>query len=198
MEAPRSRQVLNASTLVCFAAAITVSVYWYHLGVFHDLHSLQGFLNSAGWFGPLAFILIQIIQVVIPVIPGGVSTAAGVLLFGPVAGFSYNYIGIVIGSLINFALARHYGQAFIRHIISAHTFNKYMAYTKNQRRFDRFFALAIVLPVAPDDALCLIAGLTQMSWRRFCLIIFLGKPITIAAYSWGLVTGAQWLMHWLG
>ncbi|MCI1986732.1 MAG: TVP38/TMEM64 family protein [Lactobacillus sp.] len=195
MEAPRTRQVLNASTLLCLAAAVGLTIYWYHLGIFHDLNSLQGYLSDAGWLGPAAFILIQVIQVVIPVIPGGISTAVGVLLFGPWAGFGYNYIGIVIGSIINFALARHYGQAFIRHIISERTYTKYMAYTKNQRRFDWFFALAIVFPVAPDDALCLIAGLTKMSWRRFLLIIFLGKPLTIAAYSWALVSGAHWLSH---
>ncbi len=197
MEARTSRKLINWTTVATLSASIAVTAYWFHLGVFHDLTSLQTYLGHTGWLGPLLFIAIQIIQVVIPIIPGGISTAAGVLLFGPVAGFTYNYIGIVIGSVINFWLARHYGQAFIQHVVSARTYHKYLAYTHNQRRFDWFFAAAIIAPVAPDDVLCLLAGLTKMSFKKFLAIILLGKPITIAAYSWALVSGAQWLTQFL-
>lgn len=197
MEARTSRRLINWTTVGTLTASIAVTVYWIHLGIFHDLPTLQAYLASTGWLGPLLFIAIQIIQVVIPVIPGGISTAAGVLLFGPWAGFAYNYIGIVIGSLLNFWLARRYGTAFIRHVVSERTCEKYLAYTKNQRKFDWFFAAAIIAPIAPDDVLCLIAGLTKMSFKKFFWIIVLGKPVTIAAYSWALVTGAHWLTQLL-
>ncbi|WP_461214355.1 TVP38/TMEM64 family protein [Lacticaseibacillus sp. GG6-2] len=193
MEARTSRKLINWTTIATLGASAAVIAYWYHLGVFHNLASLQAYLAQTGVLGPLLFITIQIIQVVIPIIPGGVSTAAGVVLFGPWAGFAYNYVGIGIGSLINFWLARHYGQTFIYHVVSKHVCNKYLAYTKNQRRFDWFFTIAIIAPVAPDDVLCLIAGLTKMSFKKFFWIIILCKPITIAVYSGALVAGTHWL-----
>lgn len=193
VDASTSRKLINAATVGMLGVSAGLCAYWYHLGVFHDLNSMQGFLAGIGAIGPLLFIAIQIIQVVIPVIPGGISTAAGVLLFGPWAGFAYNYIGICIGSIINFWLARHYGVNFIRYVVSEANFEKYQHKTQNQRKFDWCFALAIIAPVAPDDVLCLVAGMTKMSFKKFLAIIILGKPITIAAYSWGLVTGAHWL-----
>lgn len=52
--------------------------------------------------------------------------------------------------------------------------------------FDKWFALAIFFPAAPDDLLCFLAGVTSMSFKKFLIIILLGKPLSIAAYSLGL------------
>ena len=67
---------------------------------------MQQFVNRFGMIGALIFVLIQIVQVVFPIIPGGISCLAGVLLFGAVSGFFYNYIGICVGSCIAFGIAR--------------------------------------------------------------------------------------------
>ncbi len=82
-------------------------------------------------------------------------------------------------------------------MISEKTFNKYTHWLDNQKRFDRLFSLAILLPVAPDDALCMIAGLTEISLKKFTWIILLCKPATILAYSMGLIYGANWLTNLL-
>ena len=41
-----------------------------------------------------------------------------------------------------------------------------MKYTYDQNKFDTFFMLAIFLPCAPDDLLCMLAGLTHMSLKK--------------------------------
>ncbi len=63
---------------------------------------------------------------------------------------------------------------------------KYEAWTTEQNRFTKLFAIAIFLPVAPDDFLCYLAGTTNMRAWQFVLIILLGKPFSIALYSLGL------------
>ena len=137
----------------------------------------------------------HILQVVIPVIQLVISTAAGVLVFGPLWGFIYNYVGIAIGSIFNFLLARQFGKPFILHVINEKTYDKYIGTITEKKNFARFFALAIFLPVAPDDVLCLMAGLTEMSFKKFTWIIILCKPASIAAYSFALVYGGQFLMN---
>ena len=52
--------------------------------------------------------------------------------------------------------------------------------------FTRAFALAIALPVAPDDLLCYIAGTTRMTWRTYVAIILLCKPWALIAYGLGV------------
>ncbi|MFQ6860593.1 MAG: TVP38/TMEM64 family protein [Beduini sp.] len=161
--------------------------------LFSDMDSLKQFIAEGGIWGPLIFVLIQIIQVVIPIIPGGVSCAAGVVLFGPWAGLLYNYVGIVIGSFINFYLARKYGTTLVKSFVSESTYDKYSNWLDKGKKFDKFFALAIFFPVAPDDFLCMLAGLTKMSLKRFSAIILLGKPASIAMYSLTLIYAGSWL-----
>ncbi len=198
ISAKASRKLINYATIVTSIIIILLVIHWYHIGIFTSQAKMKAYLANKQVIGPLIFVLIQIVQVVIPIIPGGISLLGGVVFFGPVAGFLYNYIGICIGSLINFFLARYYGRAFIFHIVSEKTLAKYMKWTKNQRKFNWFFALCILAPAAPDDVLCLLAGLTEMRFWTYFWIIILCKPWTIAAYSLGLVYGSRWLLKLIG
>jgi uncharacterized membrane protein YdjX (TVP38/TMEM64 family) len=193
-----SRKIINCISIVGIIATIAVTIYFMRLGVFKDVNALRGLVGDSVILGPIIFMLIQIIQVVIPIIPGGISCAAGVLIFGPFAGFIYNYVGIAIGSVIIFLLGRQYGKPFILSLVSDKTYNKYIGWLDNEKRFERLFALAIFLPIAPDDALCLMAGLTKMSLRKFTLIIILAKPVSIFLYSLALIYGGTFLNGLLG
>lgn len=198
MNIAASRKLINFISIIGLGLSIALTVYFINLGVFKDLNALRGLVGDSIILGPVIFIFIQILQVVIPIIPGGISTAAGVLIFGPYAGFIYNYVGICIGSIIIFLLGRRYGKPFILSMISDKTYNKYIGWLDNQNRFEKLFALAIFLPVAPDDALCLMAGLTNISVKRYTLIILIAKPLSIFLYSMALIYGGQYLSGLLG
>ncbi|HAQ4790569.1 TPA: TVP38/TMEM64 family protein [Enterococcus faecium] len=198
MNIAASRKLINFISIIGLGLSIALTIYFINLGVFKDLNALRGLVGDSIILGPIIFVFIQILQVVIPIIPGGISTAAGVLIFGPYAGFIYNYIGICIGSIIIFLLGRRYGKPFIVSMISDKTYNKYIGWLDNQNRFEKLFALAIFLPVAPDDALCLMAGLTNMSVKRYTLIILIAKPLSIFLYSMALIYGGQYLSGLLG
>lgn len=188
-----SRKIMNSLSIAGIGVSIIFAIYLYRLGVFQDLDSMRGLVGDSVILGPLIFIFIQIIQVVVPIIPGGISTAAGVLIFGPYAGFIYNYVGICLGSIIIFLLARKYGKSFILSFVSDATFAKYSRWLENDNRFAKLFAIAIFLPVAPDDVLCLMAGLTKMSTKQYTLIILLAKPFSIYLYSLALIYGGNLL-----
>ncbi|HAQ6957588.1 TPA: TVP38/TMEM64 family protein [Enterococcus faecium] len=198
MNIAASRKLINFISIIGLGLSIALTIYFINLCVFKDLNALRGLVGDSIILGPIIFVFIQILQVVIPIIPGGISTAAGVLIFGPYAGFIYNYIGICIGSIIIFLLGRRYGKPFILSMISDKTYNKYIGWLDNQNRFEKLFALAIFLPVAPDDALCLMAGLTNMSVKRYTLIILIAKPLSIFLYSMALIYGGQYLSGLLG
>ena len=198
MNIAASRKLINFISIIGLGLSIALTIYFINLGVFKDLNALRGLVGDSIILGPVIFIFIQILQVVIPIIPGGISTAAGVLIFGPYAGFIYNYVGICIGSIIIFLLGRRYGKPFILSMISDKTYNKYIGWLDNQNRFEKLFALAIFLPVAPDDVLCLMAGLTNISMKRYTLIILIAKPLSIFLYSMALIYGGQYLSGLLG
>ena len=198
MSVTLSRKIVNIISILGIVATIIATIYFIRLGVFKDINALRGLVGQSVILGPIIFMLIQIIQVVIPIIPGGVSCAAGVLIFGPTMGFVYNYVGIALGSIIIFLLGRNYGKPFIMSLVSDKTYNKYIVWLDNEKRFERLFALAIFFPIAPDDALCLMAGLTKMSVKKFTLIILLAKPASIYLYSLALIYGGTFLTSLLG
>lgn len=156
---------------------------------------LQLYLKRLGWIAPFAFILIQIIQVVIPIIPGGVSSAIGIIFFGPMLGFVYNYIGLLIGSYIVFKLVKIYGKSFILKVADEKTFDKYIGWLDKGKKFEIFFTVAILLPGMPDDLLCMIAGLTSMSMKKYMLINILCKPVGLFFYSYGIKELMGYIAH---
>ena len=86
----------------------------------------------------------------------------------------------------------------MKFFVKEETYNKYITWLEKGKKFDKFFAAAIFFPCAPDDVLCMIAGLTKMSWKKFSAIILLGKPASIAAYSMALVYAGGFLSGLLG
>lgn len=174
--------LINSSTLIGLLITVAFFVYGIQMNLFTSQTALQTFLQHFGWFAPMIFIIFQAIQVVLPISPGAVGCVAGVLIFGSIQGFIYNYIGICIGSIAAFLLARHYGVNYVMNMSNKKVFNKYIGWL-NKPSFDRIFATAIFLPVAPDDFLCYIAGLSRMKFKKFVLIIILGKPFAIVMYS---------------
>lgn len=99
--------------ILALIGTLALVVWFYQLGILNDSNALKDFVQRHQFWGPLIFVLVQIFQVVFPVIPGGVTTIAGSLIFGPWLGFLYNYLGIIIGSIILFLLVRIYGRKFI-------------------------------------------------------------------------------------
>jgi uncharacterized membrane protein YdjX (TVP38/TMEM64 family) len=192
-----SRKVLRLIQLSGLVAIILFGITCYRLGYLTDPASLQATILQAGVWAPLLFILLQIIQVIFSVIPGGLSTVAAIAMFGAKWGFVYNYIGISIGSIASFLLVRRFGRGFISLLVPERTMAKYQHYLNGGKNFDRVFAIAILMPVAPDDLLCMFAGLTKMSVKKFVLIIVFGKPWTILAYSLGLNTAFKFIAPYL-
>ena len=186
MTRPVEKTVLQAVSLTGFALCLLVALWGWQTGVLTSQERLQTLVASCGMAGALLFTVFQAVQVAVPILPGGLGCLAGVLLFGPVWGFVYNYIGICVGSLLAFAVARNCGKPLLSLLFSEKTIARYSRWTEEKDRFARLFALAIFLPVAPDDFLCYLAGTTEISWGRYTAIILLCKPFAIALYSLGL------------
>ena len=176
MERQKTTVYLNLCTLLGLAGMACFIWYGVQNQIFVSAESLKHFLNQFGLFAPALFLVIQMIQVVLPILPGAVGCLGGVLIFGPVWGFVYNYIGISLGSILAFLLSKRYGRPFVRGIIGEKNYEKYIGWLEKGKAFDKAFAVAIFLPVAPDDLLCYMAGLTPMSLKKFAAIIFLEIP----------------------
>jgi len=88
---------------------------------------------ALGPFGaPLAFITVQILQVVLAPIPGEASGFVGGYLFGVLPGLVYSTVGLTIGSVINFTLGRLLGRRYVAAWMSAESLLRFDALAKRQ------------------------------------------------------------------
>ncbi|MBF6975987.1 TVP38/TMEM64 family protein [Streptococcus macedonicus] len=156
----------------------------------------QSYLGQLGFFAPLIFMLLQVIQVVYPIIPGGMTSVIGYIAFGPIWGFIYNFTGIFTGSLLAFGLTRRYGETFVKAFVSQETYDKYVGYLdRNDGKFyAKFLGAAFALPGFPDDFLCMVSGLSKMTWKKFITIFLIAKPVTLYIYTVVAYRGLNYLL----
>lgn len=174
---------IRISTIAGLLAVGAFAVYGYHKGIFASSEAFSAYILSLGVAAAIIFTVVQAIQVVIPILPGAIGCVAGVFAFGPVWGLVYSYIGISIGSFAAFFISKHYGMPVVRKFVSKKRLDKYMKWLEKDNKFDKFLTILILFPVAPDDVLCFLAGLTKMTFKKFSMIILLCKPPAIAIYS---------------
>jgi len=138
---------------------------------FGNQETIRDFVNQFGIFAPLAFIVLQILQVVITPFSHYAVSIAGGFIFGTWQGFIYNWIGRVIGTAIAFYLGRYLGRKIIKHVVKEETIKKYDYY------FDKgklLLFLAYFLPLFPDDELSYLAGFSAMSPSIFLPLMAVG------------------------
>ena len=183
---PLLQQVINISSIVGGVGTLIFCIWAYQAGVLQSKETLSAFIQQAGVWGPPLFIFLQILQTVVPIIPGALTSVAGVFIYGHIIGTIYNYIGIVIGCAIIFYLVRLYGATFVQSVVSKRTYDKYIGWLDKGNRFERFFIFMMIWPVSPADFLCMLAALTKMTFKRYMIIIILTKPFTLVVYTYGL------------
>lgn len=150
---------------------------------FTSVEDLQNYMKGFGIAAPLVLTVFQAFQVVVPVLPGYLGCAAGAVAFGTTVGFICNYIGISVGSIIAYFLAKKYGKELVLTMFSEKQYEKWSTRIERSKSYEGFLFVATLLPLFPDDFLCYFSGVMKMSSRRFVWIIILGKPWCILVYS---------------
>ena len=126
----------------------------------------------------LAYFGVQLVSVVVAPIPSNITAAAGAYLFGLWPAFLLTWGAVALGSTVVFALARALGQNFAAQFVGEKLSEKYLDVIRRKR--DVFLALAFLFPFFPDDILCILAGLTDIPFKRFFVLVVVCRP-------WGLL-----------
>ncbi len=171
------------STLLLVVLSIAVLIYGWIGGHFESVESFQAYIESFGILGPVVLCLIQCFTAMLPILPSFMGCIAGGIMFGAVGGFLANYIGICMGSIFAYLLARKFGVKLVDKMISLKKYEKYTEKIERSKSYTLFLLSAIALPLAPDNFLCYFSGLIKMPPKKFIIIILLAKPWCILFYS---------------
>lgn len=178
------KQKQSFGVLLVACILIGLGVYFKSSGIMDNLTSLKAFkqyINDFGAKADIAFFIIQLVSVIFAPIPSNISSAAGGMIFGLWKSFTISTTAIILGSVLVFLLARKFGKPFAEKFVSPQISNKYghLLAVKG----DILLAIVFLLPFLPDDAICIIAGLSNIKFSKFLTIILFTKPWGILAAS---------------
>lgn len=171
------RTIWVALAICGFFAVIFVALYYTGAWDFlKNREKVQTWIASLGFWGLFIFVALQFLQVTFLPLPSTITTLAGVYVFGPLRAALLSLAGVILGSAFAFFLGRVFGKKLVEFMVGKETCEKWTKFLTDAKY--SFFVM-MVLPVFPDDVLCLVAGLTDMSWTFFVVTNLISRPIGI-------------------
>jgi uncharacterized membrane protein YdjX (TVP38/TMEM64 family) len=178
--------------LLALVVVVAAIVFWEVIGQWWDglaypfgsAEQFRSWVEGLGAWGPIAYVLAQAAQVVVVPIPGTLFPSVGALAFGPWPALGLALAGLALGSALVFLLARRWGRPLAVRLAGEERIDRYGAVIT--ARGGLLLWLVFLLPLLPDDAVCLVAGLSTISFRRFMVIATVGRLPAVAAGVFGM------------
>lgn len=142
----------------------------------NNITTLKHICNNS-FLGHLVFVLLQVIQVVFLPINSIIFIIPAIIIFGPAKAFVISYIGLIIGSIIMFFIGRFGGIGILKWIVGD---EKAYKYKKILGKGKFILPIFMLLAIFPDDLLCVSAGMSDIDFGYFLLVILATRAIDLA------------------
>ena len=168
-----------------------------------NLSTLRKLITQSGRFAYLVYIFISTILIVglcfVPLLDTSLIILS-IALFGSKVAFVLNVIVIFLATSILFFIGDKLGEKFVKKLIGEKTLNETQNKIHNKSKF--WLPFFIILPGFPDEAICLIAGMTKIKYWyltlisvlyhafEICVICFLGSGFI----AWSELTIIDWFV----
>jgi uncharacterized membrane protein YdjX (TVP38/TMEM64 family) len=159
------------------------------LAWFGDRDAVTHTVESLGIWGPAVLFILFVLQVFFAFIPGQALMVACGYIYGFWVGLLISWLSLFAGGQAAFFLARRYGRPFAEKWVAPQVLSKWDKTAEGQGI--GFYALSLVLPVFPNDAMCYVAGLGPISSRRFSIANLLGRGLACIVTSAAGAFGGQ-------
>ena len=177
-----SRTLIVAALAAASIAAAYIAYYKTGLNEkFTDFDALRDYIRQSKW-GIALFLALVVFQVVVLPVPAALTILLGVAIYGPTVSFILSTIGTMIGSLMSFAMGKIFGRRLCDWMFGKESTEKYAKLLNDKGRF--LFIVMLLFPAFPDDMLCMIAGITDMSYLYFTVVCALTRPVMIGVTAY--------------
>ncbi|MFP5070065.1 TVP38/TMEM64 family protein [Pseudonocardia nantongensis] len=182
------RQILGALGLVLVVALVVLIARAHGLPAVPRFEDLRRVVTESGAWGPVMFVLLQVLLNV-PPFPRTVFTVTAGVLFGSVAGTALTLSATALAAVVAFGLVRLTGGRLIA---------RYARHPRAEwvrRRLDHHGTLAVtslrLIPMVPFAAMNYLSGLSAVRFWPYLIGTVIGSlPSTVAIVALGdAVTG---------
>jgi uncharacterized membrane protein YdjX (TVP38/TMEM64 family) len=176
---------------IAVMAALTLTLWNPMINFIKDPDSLSAWISDAGIWGPIIFMLLNTVQVLLAIIPGGPFEVAAGALFGPWLGTLMCDVAMTAGGMITFFFVRKFGMKFIELFVNREEIESVKFLHTNEKSTSLLF-LFFLFPGTPKDLMCYVVGLTDIKWTSWLIINFVGRfPAILLSALGGSALGEQ-------
>ena len=154
----------------------TMNIWLRQLGT---LEFWEALLDSFGDLGPLAPIVLAMVESFFPPLPLIAIVALNVAAHGGILGFVYSWAGVALGGSIMFLLWRRVVKRYFWKLAS-----RSPKLEKAQQWVNRFDTSSLfmltLLPFTPSSFMHLAFGISDFDEKRYLITMLLGKSIMVA------------------
>lgn len=172
MDKLKAFSIFKLIVLLLIAVGIPAYILLWHRDILSGFQSYDDvvlYLRGYQGAGVLVFLLMQILQIVISVLPGEIFQFAAGSLFGFPLGLLLTVIGAMLGTTIVYFLAGFLGRDAVRLIAGEQRMQEYMEKLNSERAYIIVFLLYLI-PGIPKDTLCYLAGISDLRFRPFLIL----------------------------
>ncbi|MBG9546287.1 TVP38/TMEM64 family protein [Cytobacillus firmus] len=178
---------------------VFITFYLTKILVLTDAYGLESILREYEAEGKLIFFLVCFLQPILLPLPEAVTLPAGSAVFGPAAAAFLGFTGTISGIIVMFWTARIGGLKLVSRFIKERHLIKYQKYMEKNE--NTILIMLFVIPILPDEIICVGAGMGGVSFKKFLGIASISKMATslLLAYSLSLadalsLSGSQLLL----
>lgn len=177
----RKQRILRiALTLAAVLAAAALSGYLARplLQFLSEPERFRAWIGERGVWGVAAFMLLNMLQVFVAVIPGGPFSMAAGYAFGPLWGTLICLAATTAASTLVLLIVRRWGGAAVRFLSGKDP--EELALFQKMERAEWVFLLVFLIPGSPKDVLSYAAGLMKLPLPSWIVINLIGRIPGIA------------------
>ena len=129
----------------------------------------RNWVDQQGLWGPLLFMGMIVLQIVVAIIPGEPLEIVAGYAFGALEGTLWCLLGAFAGRLAVFLLVRRFGTRAIEVFFPLDKLQS-LRFLQNERRLTFWVFFLFFLPGTPNALLCYIVGITKLPLRSWLVI----------------------------
>ncbi|MBR4026563.1 MAG: TVP38/TMEM64 family protein [Lachnospiraceae bacterium] len=182
--------------LILFFSIVIIAILTYCIGkpmlsFVSQPEAFPAWIQSKGIWGALAFMGLNILQVLLAIIPGGPFEIGAGYAFGVLKGSILCDIAMTIGGVIIFLFVRKFGITFVELFTTREKIES-VKFLKATNKSVSLLFLFFLLPGTPKDLMCYVVGLSNIQLSTWILINLVGRfpAILLSALS-GSALGEQ-------
>lgn len=132
----------------------------------------------------MIYFFVCFLQPIVLPLPEAVTVMTGSLVFGRFNGAIIGFLGTILGIISMFLISRYTSQKFIKNMVSENKLEKFNQYIKKNETL--IILLLFIVPILPDEIICVGTGITKINGYKFIIIAILSKLITAFTLSYSI------------